>query len=270
MTQSNIDSFKKDLDALIHDGVLLRISLQRLHDREAVDKQIIDHHGEEAGRKILKGLGNFGDSYQKWYSEALAVVKQLLPERLEDFKAQYNRPKGRKDISAVNYVLEDAVQGLTTTRSDGKVLGQPITALPRLDNQAGILEACKRRFESSLFDIRQLVQADLFDSELDGARELLRNGYGRAGGAVAGVVLEHHLQQVIGNHKVALSKKNPGLSDLSSALKDGNVIDVAEWRRLQHLGDLRNKCDHKKTVDPTRQEVEDLIAGVERTIKTLF
>lgn len=35
--------------------------------------------------------------------------------------------------------------------------------------QQAILNAVKQRFESSLFDIKQLVQADLFDSELDAA-----------------------------------------------------------------------------------------------------
>lgn len=40
-------------------------------------------------------------------------------------------------------------------------------AINLLEQQIAIVEAIKRRFESSLFDIKQLVQADLFDSELD-------------------------------------------------------------------------------------------------------
>ena len=54
--------------------------------------------------------------------------------------------------------------------------------------QVHILSAVENRFESSLFDMRQLVQADLFDSELDAAKQLLQNGFNRASGAMAGVV----------------------------------------------------------------------------------
>jgi hypothetical protein len=52
--------------------------------------------------------------------------------------------------------------------------------------QLAILKAVKARFESSLFDIRQLVQSDLFDSELDAAKELAKHGFARAAGALAG------------------------------------------------------------------------------------
>ena len=34
--------------------------------------------------EFLKKLPNFGDSYQKWYSEAQAIIKQVLPDRLSD------------------------------------------------------------------------------------------------------------------------------------------------------------------------------------------
>ena len=52
-----------------------------------------------------------------------------------------------------------------------KVVGTD-AAIPRFRQQLNIVSSVKKRFESSLFDIRQLVQADLFDSELDAAKEL--------------------------------------------------------------------------------------------------
>ena len=89
----------------------------------------------------------------------------------------------------------------------------------RFQNQLLILKSARSRFESSLFDIQQLVRADLFDSEVDIARELLKNGFSRAAGAVAGVVLEEHLKQVCSNHNVKVKKKNPHISDYNEALK---------------------------------------------------
>ena len=59
--------------------------------------------------------------------------------------------------------------------------------------------------------IRQLAQADLFDSELDAAKELAKNKFTRAAGAVAAVVLERHLKGC-GNHEVTVRKAKPTIS----------------------------------------------------------
>jgi len=47
----------------------------------------------------------------------------------------------------------------------------------QVKTQLEILESVQSRFDSSLHDIAQLVRADLFDSELDAARELAKNGF---------------------------------------------------------------------------------------------
>ena len=61
----------------------------------------------------------------------------------------------------------------------------------RFQAQVKILRAARSRLETSLFDIAQLTRADLFDSELDAARELLNAGFIRPAGMVAGMVLEN-------------------------------------------------------------------------------
>ena len=132
------------------------------------------------------------------------------------------------------------------------------------------MKAVKLRFESSLFDIRQLVQADFFDSELEAAKELAEHKFMRAAGAVAGVVLERRLAHVCDNHSVKVTKKAPGISDLNDALKGASVIDVPQWRFVQHLADIRNLCDHSKKVEPSAAQVDDLVVGVMKTVKTLF
>ena len=128
----------------------------------------------------------------------------------------------------------------------------------------------KRRFESSLFSIHQILQADLFDSEIDGAEELAKSKFTRAAGAVAGVVLERHLAQVCEDHCVNIAKKSPTIADFNNALKDANIIDLPQWRFVQHLADIRNLCDHNKAKDPSPDQVDDLLTGVWKTMKTLF
>lgn len=103
------------------------------------------------------------------------------------------------------------------------------------------------------------------------ASYLLDNSFKRAAGAMAGVVLERHLKQVCLNHDARVPKKRQvSISDLNDALKQNKIIDTPDWRRIQLLGDLRNKCDHEKDVDPTDDEVNELIAGVKKITQTLF
>lgn len=225
----------------------------------------------EQGHKMLSylesydGLINFSKDYEIWYSEALALVKVLLSHRLEDFKKYYENRKSnsiRDYITSTPSFIDDNIDGFTPRKVD------QVKSLFR--NQLAIIESIKKRFESSLFDIKQLVQADLFDSEIDVARELLKNGFVRAAGAVAGVVVEKHLKQVCINHNVKVKKRNPHISDYNDTLKNNGVIDTPNWRFIQRLGDIRNLCVHKKDREPTKEEVEELIKGVERITKTLF
>ena len=221
--------------------------------------------------EIRASFPPFDTTYQQWYSEALALIRQLLPDRLEDFVHHYNKPKSRKTISSESYRIEDCLQGLTVTNrySDEKIVG-PDAAIPHFEQQLSILRAVKARFASSLFDIRQLVMADLFDSELDAARELMKKGFFRAAGAVAGVVLEKHLVQVRTNHRLPVTRKMPTISNLNNQLKDAGVVDLPRWRSVQHLADIRNLCDHDKSSEPTEEQVADLIVGVDKTLKTLY
>jgi len=267
---TNLDRYKKDLDALVKTGTQLEMSIQAECYPDKFKAQVKKALGDEA-KDVIKALPVFSVAYQRWYSEAKTLIRQLLPDRLVDFVRHYEKPKPRKDITFESYRIEDFLQGLSVTRGweKAKVVG-PDAAIPHFRQQLAILKAVNARFESSLFDIRQLVQADLFDSELDAARELAKNKFTRAAGAVAGVVLEKHLLQVCANHAVVVSKKAPGISDLNDLLKTAGVLDVPQWRFIQHLGDIRNICDHGKAVEPTPIQVVDLIDGVDKVVKTVF
>lgn len=215
---------------------------------------------------------SFEKEYQSWYSQAHAVVRQLLPHRLDEFETLYLGEKRRKEVDSLTYTIQDWLLGVRSAKDylGKKHFNDAVIAIMRFKTQLEILRAVEARFESSLFDIKQLVQADLFDSELDSARELLKNGFLRPAGAVAGVVLEKHLCEVCAKHKISTRKKNPTINDFNELLKSDSVIDVPDWRFVQRLGDLRNLCDHNKERDPTDVEVRELIDGVDKITKTMF
>lgn len=266
----NIDKYKSDLKTLLEKGNLLDTAIKYECYPENIEKQI--KTAIKDAKKVKEYIGkipHFKSEYQIWYSEALILIKQLLPDRLSDFIKLYEKPKTRKAIEYGNYVIEDYLQGLRVTFA-GEIKVGPDGAISQFEQQLNILKSIERRFESSLFDIKQLVQADLFDSELDAALELNKNKFSRGAGAIAGVVLEKHLAQVLKNHNLNTSKKNPSISDLNDHLKSSGVYDTAAWRKIQHLGDIRNLCDHNKGKEPKIEEVDELISGVDAIIKTIY
>ena len=267
-----VDRYEADLNALLEKGERLGYAMRN----ESSPKEFANHMKRTMGDKateFIDAFPSFRGTYQQWYSEAKALVRQLLPDRLSDFTRYYEKPKNRKNVTFENYTIEDCLQGLhvTINREYGstQVVG-PDAAFPSFFQQLSIVKSIREHFRSSLFDVRQLAQADLFDSELDAAKELAKNGFYRAAGALAGVVLERHLREVCYNHDVTIQKKKPPLSDLNNALKDAAVLDTPQWRSVQHLGDLRNQCVHDGEAEPTKDQVEDLLAGVAKVTKTIF
>lgn len=256
---TNLSKMEEDLEKLIKQGKLLYWGMA-------------DELGL-LGDKVKKELGEtklplFTKEYESWYTESLVLIKQILPDRLYDFTMYYKNEK-RKEINYQTYTVSDYLIGLKTTRGTQVVVDSK-AALPKFEQQKNILNSIQRRFESSLFDLKQILQADIFDNELEAASELLKKGFIRAAGAVSGVVLEKHLKETLINHNIKVLKKNPSISDLNDSLKNNNIIEVPAWRFIQLLGDIRNLCDHDKEREPSLDEVNDLISGVKKVIKSVF
>jgi hypothetical protein len=266
---SNLDRFKSDLDKLIDLGNKLQISMFLETHATAMRKQLMEaHKTKEKTDAFIAELPNFNSVYERWYSESIAVLRQLLPDRVSDFIQHYEPSKTRKELTYTTYRIRDYLHSITVTRLGETVVGKT-AANSHYQQQLSILMAARARFESSLFDIRQMLQADLMDEEIEAAEHLAKYKFVRAAGAVAGVVLERHLSQVCENHGHKVTKKNPTINDFNELLKSNDTIDVPQWRFIQHLADVRNLCDHSKIPEPTAEQVTDLISGVKKVMKTI-
>ena len=262
--ETNLTRYKKDLESLIGNGTKLYYGL--LYELRGELKSEFDKLPKETQKLYAKF--SFKDKYNGWYNEALCVIKQLAPERLDDFKSYYKLEK-RKELSYETYTISDYMIGLIKTRL-GEVVLPTRSVCSKFEQQLHIVKSLENRFESSLYDIKQLLQADVFDSEIDSAKELCKKGFYRAAGAICGVVIEKHLCEVCGQHQIKVTKKHPVINDYNELLKSNNVIDVATWRNIQRLADIRNVCDHHKDVEPTKDNIEELIAGADKVLKTIF
>ena len=248
IVMTNKDKYINDINSLIKRGGFLERGLYKELRNEY--KDTFDKLSDEQKEKIMKC--SFSDKYNAWFNEALCLVKQLMPERLDEFVSYYKIPKRKdQDISYLSYTISDYLLGVVV-KELGQVKVGGTAAVPKFQQQLQIVLSLKERFESSLYDIKQLVQADMMDSEIEAAKHLLKNGFLRAAGAICGVVLEKHLSNVCKKHGLKSKKKNPCINDFNQLLKDEEVIDTAIWRYICMLGDIRNLCDHHKNEDLDR------------------
>jgi hypothetical protein len=221
----------------------------------------------EKNEDIIK----FGTAYQRWYSRAYKMVESLAPERLAEFSSYYLIDPKRKIADAGNYVIQDYIKGISARTNH---LDQPLwdtnnLTMIRVMNQMQIIASLSSRIDSVLQDVKGHLFAELQDSELKAAIQLKKINK-RAAGALAGVVLERHLQRTTQNHKIVIRKKSPTISDLNDPLKQKGVYDVPTWRKIQLLADIRNLCSHQKDSEPTDEQVDELITGVNTIIKSVF
>jgi len=135
MNDSNLAKLKADLEKLISKAELLYYSL-------ADELGLFSQEQKENLGELLK-LISFKNDYESWYSEALVLIKQVLPERLADFVILYKNDK-RKEINFLTYTVSDYQIGLQTTRlGEIKVDGE--AALPKFKQQWNILSSVKSR-----------------------------------------------------------------------------------------------------------------------------
>ena len=264
---------RDELTALIDEGWDLRQreNLARLSDEDKA--AVIARTPAKTRDSVAKDLAEaptkvryFGREYQSWYSAALRVIEHVLPDRYDEFRTLYKTDR-RKQLDGETYGIADYIARL----AGGNVRWEsaPTIAMRKFDQQIDILRSALPRLDSLLGNITRELQALVLDDEVAAARTLLKAGHARAAGAIAGVVLESHLKQVAASHGVTI-RKNAALATVNDALKDAHVYDVPQWRRIQHLTDVRNLCAHSGDRDPTKDEVADLIAEVDKVVHTLF
>ncbi len=140
----NIDRFKSDLEALLKAAGELELALLvETHGTAEVAKAFkLEDKG--TSEEALKKLPKFNVSYEAWYSECFALLRQLLPDRLQDFKEHFEVPRNRKVITYATYRIQDALKGLRVTRQPyDEVVVDNKAAIPHFRQQAAILLGCQ-------------------------------------------------------------------------------------------------------------------------------
>lgn len=124
-----------------------------------------------------------------------------------------------------------------------------------------IFSAAKEDFYGGyLSSVKALVQAEVIDSELEQANELLSSGYCAAAAVIAGVVLETALRDLCDRNGIPHGKLDKMNADLAKA----SVYNILKQKRITALADIRNSAAHGKPDKFTNQDVDNMIKDVNR------
>ena len=229
----------------------------------------LDENGKrqlKASKVKIDNLPNFTVDYQDWYTKCCRLIETVAPYRLKDFTDLY-KIQNRKTLTFDNYCICDALLGTSLTRGI-TVVAKPIDVAAKVKMQSDIVGSLKGLIGDYFYNLETELEYNVFDSELESAYELLKKKFLRSAGVIAGVVLEKHLAKICKNHGLNIKKKDPSISDYNDTIKP--LIKIAEWRKIQYLGDLRNLCCHNKDVEPTYSQVSELLDGTKNVISTIF
>lgn len=260
---TNLSKYESMLDDLISHGVQLVIAMRYKQNKEGVTEQIVVYYGEKS-EQYIKDLPDFDADYQMWFTESQKVVSMIIPERLCDFNLQYDR-QNRKSLMIHNYTIDDYLNRLTCWEFVKVELG-----FGRMEQQVAILRSARQRFTSSLFNINELITSDLFESEIVAARDLLDKKLLRAAGAVAGLVFKKHLLRICQTHNIKLSKKSTTILALNDLLRGAGIIEFWQFKINESLESIYAISVDAKGDEPTTRQVQELVDGVGKLIRTVL
>ena len=123
-----------------------------------------------------------------------------------------------------------------------------------------VFHAVKEDFEGGyLSSIKNLIQAEVFESELEQAQELLDNGYKLSAAVIAGVVLETALRDLCDQENIPHGK----LDKMNAELAKLGKYNKLQQKRITALADIRNNAAHGKPENFTDEDVKLMVRDVE-------
>ena len=146
---------------------------------------------------------------------------------------------------------------------ENETTGMYGTYLATLERLRAVFLAAKEDYEGGyLQSTRSLVQAEVFDTELEQATELLGGGYRAAAAVIAGVVLETSLRELCDRNSIGHGKLDKMNVDLAKA----GVYNKLQQKRITALADIRNSAAHGKPEEFSDRDVEDMIRDITRLV----
>jgi hypothetical protein len=197
--------------------------------------------------------------YQRWYTVAHQLVKEYIPERVDEFSQYYSSDK-EGTCGVIDYIKFEQPQW------SGDKSGITDDFWRIFEVQRSILLSVPDIIEIKQMSLRNIISAEFIDREIDEADYLYRMGHPRAAGALAGVALEQQLKTLCDKYNLEYQKRDT-TEPLAQRLYENDRIDITQLKNIQHLASIRDKCDHAS--DITSDEVRELIERLKKLILQL-
>jgi hypothetical protein len=128
-----------------------------------------------------------------------------------------------------------------------------------------VFGAAREDFEGGyLVSVRNLVQAEVFDTELEQARELLSAGYYPAAAVIAGVILETSLRHLCTAKQLPIGK----LDKMNADLAKSGLYNSLVQKRVTVLAAIRNSAAHGENATFSKEDVGAMVDEVERLVSS--
>lgn len=214
---------------------------QLIQQAEQILDLTIEKRSEYLGTiKVFKDNGD--DLYVQWIVNAKNILKLA---------------GGGKD--SIHY--ETFIQLEKPNQFDSKP-----SILKRLIN---VLKACLDDLNNGfLISFKQIVQAEVFDSELEQATYFLNESYKIPAAVIAGVVLETAIKELCYNNGIDIylpdGKREKKLEKLNEELTKAGIYPLTQQKKITYYADIRNNAAHGKPENFDSDEVKDMIKGIEK------
>lgn len=185
-------------------------------------------------------LGEDGDAqYLAWKVKVKSLLKSSCGENSIHFQDFIHSEK-QQGIDNKTYVLKRLTPILIATYDDFK--------------------------NGFLVSFKQIIQAEVFDSELEQAQSLLDSGYKNPSAVIAGVVLETAIKELCLNNDIEIDKKK--LTQLNDDLAKNGVYNKLQQKQITALADIRNNAAHGNYDQFTKDDVARMIKDIETFLIT--
>lgn len=137
----------------------------------------------------------------------------------------------------------------------------------QLKRVRAVFKAAKEDYEGGyMTSSRKLTQAEVFDNEIDQAKELANNGYYQAAAVISGTVLETTLRTICVEKDIPTGKLDRMNADLAKI----ETYSKLTQKRITALADIRNNTAHGNIQAFDAGDVNQMIFDIERIVGELL
>ncbi len=134
----------------------------------------------------------------------------------------------------------------------------------------GVIKAAKNDYETdTLFELQDLITANLFEDFLEQAEILIAAKYYQPAAVIVGAILEDGLRKMCHKNNITLPER-PKLDWMNSELVKKGEYNKLVQKNITAYADLRNNAAHGKWDEFTKDDVDDFLQWTRRFMSKCF